>query len=551
MSQPTPFEFFHALYPEPVQPGQLAVHTRTRRGGKLQISWCCSLHEAARLIRRVRNTRTIGFGVALHDPLRALAIARCRRRHAARGSVRGTADTATALSALWAKIAISSRLERPAAMAPAGMPELPEIAGVPNRATAVGLLGAVPEAPSIVLSNRQRLLALWRLDELWTLDTPGERARAADLLRRLQWAIQQRAQDSGWQVPASADLAQVLPVPQTLSDAPEAGRLSIERFPLSDGEGRVSRRAFEALPQPPEAPSLHVALTTSAPTPDLEPPVALAPVWHGCGFLREAHAQSASLPHAQYLDAVSILARCAAPGFSGRELAHHLGRPHPGYTAAATDDHTARTLRDPRGPSTCRQILAHCRSAAEEAAAECFESAEEAGDASAASTPRPEIAGVSPEPCQRCPHRGRLGSPLDLGAPSLPPASPAVAALPSSSSAAGAGRPEPAPRRKEEIVITADLCDVNDRALAALAAGHAGLFEHGGQMVTVHPPRGSSGAAGAPPWPVINPVTEARLHELLSQHCTFLRKLAPRSAATLDHPRPAQPRQLARAAAAG
>ena len=48
------------------------------------------------------------------------------------------------------------------------------------------------------------------LKELWILDTPGEQAAAALLLRRLQRTIQIAALARGWHVDSTADLARVL-----------------------------------------------------------------------------------------------------------------------------------------------------------------------------------------------------------------------------------------------------------------------------------------------------------------------------------------------------
>ncbi len=75
----------------------------------------------------------------------------------------------------------------------------------------------------------------------------------------------------------------------------------------------------------------------------------------------------------------------------------------------------------------------------------------------------------------------------------------------------------PAPAARPRILITPEQHDVNDRALAALAAARA-VFEDAGRLVEVMRAPGAQLA--------IHPVRAPRLQELLSRHCVFVREPA-------------------------
>ncbi len=120
----------------------MTLYTETLRCAIERSYWCSDLLEADRLCVKYRKSRRVGFGVALHDPQRALTIAKRRRSGAVLGTIRGCEASVSALAALWAEIPFG--LARRGAGA-----QLP-----PGRRQAFGLLAAVEQRPSILISIR-------------------------------------------------------------------------------------------------------------------------------------------------------------------------------------------------------------------------------------------------------------------------------------------------------------------------------------------------------------------------------------------------------------
>ncbi len=507
MPQVTPFELLRAIFPDPLRPGSLVLHTTTFRNGSERTAWCRSLRQAARLTERYRKTRQVAFGVALQDSASALRLARSRRKRVTLGNVRGTDTTATALPALW--VNIQTRVDIETRESSSAHDAGQSLTLPPNRQAASSLLDAIPCPPSIVMAAGHRLSVLWLLEEPWLLSTESDTAEAKGLLHRIQWALEQRAATEGWHLSAESDLAQLLPIAGTFTARGGRQPVTVERFPLVPGENRYPRQAFADLPEPPALDtSSWQALVGSFRRPD-SPAAGTADmqaVWQGCSWLRECHAQRASLPESWWRAALSIISRCAAPGVDSLQLAHALSRSHPGYSRFATDELFDQQLRAPAGPRRCREIA--------------------------------DDLGARDSHCSRCPHFGRIESPVDLGydANPTPPAAPAAAAaqlpssqLPSSQRPTAADATDRSTRHLRPdsdaadtgipvIVISTRQHEVNRQALTALAKGTSRVFEHGGQLVEIpQPHRGSSAAA-----PVLKSIPEARLQELLAEHCTFV-----------------------------
>lgn len=77
----------------------------------------------------------------------------------------------------------------------------------------------IPEClhPSIIVHSGHGLQFWWVLKEVWTFDNPEEKARARDLLTRLQGYIRQKAQSFGWHLDSVQDLCRVMRLPGTLN----------------------------------------------------------------------------------------------------------------------------------------------------------------------------------------------------------------------------------------------------------------------------------------------------------------------------------------------
>ncbi len=381
---PSPLEVFGVLYPDARRPGRLAVYTETLRCGKERSYWCHDLREADRLCEKYRKSRRVVFSPALHDPWQALAIAKRRRSWAVLGTIRGIAASVVALPALSAEIPYGRRRTRSGA----GAPALP-----PDRRQALGLLAAVDQRPSIVISTRTAsggvIYAVWLLDRLWRFevrDPPSaELAEARALLRRLRWAIARLAAERGWWLDISGDLAGTLPVPGSPTGAGARGqRANVEAFPLVPGDGRYRRRDFEYLPEAPaEDPQpWRTVLAPAAAGDPARRPYALGPIAAGCPWICHCRADRTTLPEVELKRAIRLLSRCRAPAADSADLIHQVCAGHPGYDRNDVDRKVAAALREAGDPITCPEIG--------------------------------EAPGVVDRFCAGCDHFGRIVSPVEL-----------------------------------------------------------------------------------------------------------------------------------------
>ena len=378
MTSITPREFFAALYPDPIAPGQLLLRSTIRRSGRQHSDWCYNPRQAARLVEHYLRTRSLRFGVALQDRRKALSLARRRRPRVTAARVVGGEGSVTALPALWAEVGVAD-------------PGAPGAALPGDRRSALALFAAVCPPPSILVWTGSGFDAYWPLDPPWVLKTAEHRADARGLLRKLQWALQQEAAGEGWQVDRPADLARLARVPGSFYHRGRR-RLSVtlEQFPLVGvaAGGRYAVGDFAALDEPPAAESRERPWDSAAAG---AAAADFRGVWEGCSWLRHAYHDRAALPEAEWRAALSIAGRCRVPGLAaagipaadGGRLAQRFSAGHPGYSPEVTAEELGRLLRRSAGAATCSQIAARFAAWAEH--------------------------------CGRCPHQGRLDSPLDLG----------------------------------------------------------------------------------------------------------------------------------------
>ncbi len=414
MSIITPFDFFTVLYPqghpqEALPPGQLMLWSRIRRSGKTVTDWCCSVHQAARRVETFRRTRDLFFGVALQDPRAALARARRRHKRATPSRIRGGADSVTVLPALWAEIVCDPGGAAAAAVrGPAGRP-LP-----PDRSAALALLGAVPRPPSLVVWTGTAFQVYWLLEKPWVLEDEDRRRRAARLLGNVQWALASSAAAEGWcldgrlagDAGSAGGLAGLMRVPGTFRQLPRqtaVGRPAVVPITVEEPAAGEPRRwataDFEGLEEAPEPQTSEPpwALGVGAPRRPAPPaPADFGKVWRGCSWLRRCYHDQAVLPERDWRAALSIVGRSrvpaaaieGAPGLEtgaagGRSLARLFSARHPGYVPGRVDEELTRALTGEGGPVTCERVARGL--------------------------------GAWEEHCSRCPNRGRIESPIDLG----------------------------------------------------------------------------------------------------------------------------------------
>ena len=512
MPNHSPREVFELFYPETLPTGMFAFYSTTLKKRNEHTHWCHQLPQADRLCRGFRNTRQVWFCPALHSQEKALRIAQERRRQARPNSIRGCAASVTALPALWAVLPWGNELapgaRRPAPAGP-GFDRTPLLP--PGRREALGLLEAVRRQPSLIiaihsgatrggrrdLGSAGVIYAFWLLRRPWLFDpedpSDTERTAATALQARVQGAVARLAAERGWQLGATGaavDLAAAFPLPGfPTGDRARGPRAVLESFPLLPGDARYRRRDFASLPEPP-APDPQPWRAVMAPPAGAarrRRTFAFPPIAEGCSWIRACRAERANLSQEQLANAVRLLIWCTAPGADAGELVHELYRGHPGYHRLDVDRLLARELRATVEPITCTRIGRE--------------------------------PGVVERHCSKCPHFGRIEAPVELalagGAdpdavaePVTPITAPAPAAAPDPAEPAA-----PAAGARTRIVITCRRHEINDQALAILAAA-VELFELRGTLVELvrYP-----GAA-----PALRRVRGPRLEELLSRHCEFV-----------------------------
>lgn len=116
---------------------------------------------------------------------------------------RVTNDTADALFGVWADLDVAGPAHTSG--------KLP-----PDRAAVMRILAEMRLEPSLVWDSGNGLQALWLLDNPWVIESDGERAEAAGLVRDWLRTVAAHAHRIGrWKVDAVHDLARVLRVPGT------------------------------------------------------------------------------------------------------------------------------------------------------------------------------------------------------------------------------------------------------------------------------------------------------------------------------------------------
>jgi hypothetical protein len=389
MSTITPYQFFAAIFPQPLRPGQLMVWSKIRRSGKTITDWCYDLHQAGRQVETYLRSREVFFGVALQDCKKALRRARRRFKRAAPSKVRGGDESVTALPALWAEIRVAdSPLD-------------------PGRAQALKAFEAVSPPPSIVVWTGTAVQAYWlvagrRPGEPWVLENENERRRARRVLGKVRWALARAAAAQGWGPEAAAEAPEDdRPAEARLSEVRLSGLVRVagtfhhrgkQRWPVvverlpgtRESGGRYRVEDFEDLEDPPRRPTdprpWETGDGSAVPRADFEA------VWRGCSWLRHCYEDRATLPEREWQAALSIVGRARAAssspdGADGRSLAHRFSAGHPGYAPDLTERALKRALA--REAETCARVGRGL--------------------------------GAWKRHCSRCPHQGRIESPIDLG----------------------------------------------------------------------------------------------------------------------------------------
>ncbi len=191
--------FLHALCPVPVD-GQVAIFTKPdNRSHWFEAS---DLETAARRGVELASAADVYFTACLHDRAAAIAHKGYKRAGAEGTWVRGTAQTATGLVALWCDLDV-------AAGSHDGSKSLPPTDH------ALGVMAALPLQPSAVVWTGGGYHLWWFLREPVMLASPSERAKAHAYTTKWQDFIRYRL--SPYTLDSTGDLARVLRLPGTIN----------------------------------------------------------------------------------------------------------------------------------------------------------------------------------------------------------------------------------------------------------------------------------------------------------------------------------------------
>lgn len=211
----------------------------------------------------------------------------------------------------------------------------------PTTEDAVAFLKSFPLLPTVLVHSGHGLHGYWLFKEPWEFEDDAERQEAARLLRQFQKTIRALAEERGWKVDTTSDLARVLRVPGTFNhkDNPPA---KVEILEFDDGR-RYNPSDFE--PYLREIEEEEEIVEISGPI----GPAKL--VVDNCKFIQHCRDDAASLSEPEWYAMISNLARTE----DGPEVVHLLSKPYPRYNSRETDQKIKHAIED-TGPHTCEYI---------------------------------------------------------------------------------------------------------------------------------------------------------------------------------------------------
>ena len=412
----------------------------------------------------------------------------------------------------------------------------------PDREAIGKLLEEISVLPSIIVNAVSSYQVFWLLDELWLLKTREDRAAAIDVLGRLQGALHSAAQANGWWVDHDPDLGHLLRVPDTFNlDWPGGRWIGVVHFPWvktpgagAAGDYRYRLEDFAHLPPPPQESASDRLLHGVAVAPGIQRPLALEPILDGCPWLEHWIKNARQLHGEAYHAVAGIVSRCTLRDLEGPAVFHRLSAEHPAHNLATTEEKLALALH--QDPPTCRRIakLEHgalCHGCANfgqiEMPLDLADTDIVVQPSRLPSSGKEIVVQASRLPASgkeivvQATRRPASGKEIVAQASRLPSGNDTVvqaSRLPS----------DPVP-----ILVTTREHEVNDQARLALVARTTHLFTRCGVLVEVV----SSAVASAGDAPVVHPVTEPRMRELLSRHCAFQAAQSPSGPRPLHPPR--------------
>ena len=215
----------------------------------------------------------------------------------------------------------------------------------PTHEAARDLLDAVPFHPSIVIDSGHGIQAYVLFREPYTIEGDDDRQRVRSLNDRFQSAIKARAQERGWSIDTTSDLARVLRLPGTTNHKLEP---VIVRVIERDDNARYTLDYLEEML--PGEEELGWVATERKNDGDF-PPADYNLIAAGCPWIAHCQDDAAALPEPSWYAQASILARCT----DGDTIFHEISSCYPGYSTKETDEKLNRA-RLASGPRTCRYV---------------------------------------------------------------------------------------------------------------------------------------------------------------------------------------------------
>lgn len=232
---------------------------------------------------------------------------------------------------------------------------------------ALQLLEAVPFPPSMIVSTGGGIHAYWILEEPFYVTDNVQRDKAKSISAHIQSSIIRNAKEKGLAVDNTKDLARLYRMAGSVNRKNDPKLVKIMqkndcRYRFADFEALLTITSESQKEQTPRK------LNEELPDADL--------IYEKCIFTKHCKDDAETLSEPEWYAVISYIPLCK----NGREIAHDLSRPYPGYSEAETDKKIDQAISS-AGPRTCANI--------EEMTGGCY--------------------------CEHCEYKGKITSPIQLG----------------------------------------------------------------------------------------------------------------------------------------
>jgi hypothetical protein len=227
---------------------------------------------------------------------------------------------------------------------------------------------------SLVVDSGGGLHAYFLFDKPWVFVDEADRQKAQAAVQYPQKLIIEKGKEHGWIIDNTSDIARLLRVPGTYNH--KTGEKREVKVIYFDNDLRYAPEDFE--PPPVKEPEAYPVVRHVAAPPDniQYPPSDAEKIITHCAFIRHCVEDAASLTEPEWFMFLSIMAQAE----DGDRLSHLYSSPYPGYAVSETDKKIKHVLSVP--PITCEKIQMNAQ-------ADAY--------------------------CVRCPFRGHVKSPIQLG----------------------------------------------------------------------------------------------------------------------------------------